>query len=196
LAPSSNLQRPSAVSKDGTILFWEGRGSTAVDIMTLSLEKDRRVQPLLETPFSERNGEISPDGRWLAYESNESGPSQIFVRPFPDVNRQKWLVSTGGGTQPIWARNGKELFYLAPTGALMSVPVERGATWSAGTPTTVIDRPYLRLTSVQVARTYDVSLDGKQFLMIKPVDGPEAPTSIVVVQNWFEELKRLVPARR
>ena len=84
-------------------------GSTQADVMMLTLDKDRRVQPLVQTPSAERNGEISPDGRWLAYQSNDSGQVQIYVRPFPDVNNGQWQVSTDGGTQPLWARNGQEL---------------------------------------------------------------------------------------
>ena len=126
-------------------------------------------------PLVERNGEISPDGRWLAYESNDSGQFQIFVRPFPDVNKGKWQVSTAGGTQPLWARNGQELFYLAPSGALMSVPVERGTTWTAGTPTRLIDAQYYVGVGTNVARTYDVSPDGKRFLMIKEGAAPTKP---------------------
>ena len=97
---------------------------------------------MIQTPFVERNGEISPDGRWLAYESNASGRFQIYVRPFPDVDGGQWQVSTDGGTQPLWARNGEELFYIAPDRTLNSVRVERSATWSAGTPGTVLDRQY------------------------------------------------------
>ena len=115
----------------------------------LALDKDRAIQPLVRTPFLERNGEVSPDGRWLSYESNDSGEFEIFVRPFPDVNAGKWPVSTGGGTQPLWARNGQELFYVAPDGALMSVPVGRGALWTAGTPTRLIDGQYYRGAGIQ-----------------------------------------------
>jgi serine/threonine-protein kinase len=164
----------------------------------LTLDKDRRIQPLVQTPAAEMNAEISPDGRWLAYQSNDSGQFQIFVRPFPNVNTGHWQVSTGGGAQPVWARNGKELFYLEPNGALMSVRVEQGTAWSASTPTKLMTGPYYHGTgSVNTPPTYDVSLDGKRFLMIKPGGGPDlaAPPSIVVVQNWFEELKRLVPTK-
>jgi Tol biopolymer transport system component len=135
--------------------------------MMLTLEKDHRVQPLIQTPASERNAEISPDGRWLAYESNDSGQFQIFVRPFPNVNTGLWQVSTGGGTQPLWAKKGHELFYLASDGALMSVRVE-----------TMMCRSMARV--------------------FKDGGGPNqssAPPSIVVVQNWTEELKRLVPTQ-
>ena len=106
--------------------------------MMLTLDKDHRAQPLVQTPFFEDNGEISPDGRWLAYQSNDSGQHQISVRPFPDVNSGHWQVSTGGGIQPLWARNGEELFYRGPNGALMGVRVEPGTTWRAGAPTTVL----------------------------------------------------------
>jgi serine/threonine-protein kinase len=197
LTPDLNVGFPSAVSPDGTrVVFSVGGG--LVDVMMLTLDKDRRVQPLVQTSSAERNGEISPDGRWLTYESNNSGQFQIYVQPFPDVDKGRWQVSTGGGQQPLWARNGQELFYLAPNGALMSVPVERGATWTAGTPTRLIDAQHYVGVGTNGARTYDVAPDGRRFLMIKQAGGPDqtlTPTSIVVVQNWFEELRRLVPGR-
>ena len=134
--------------------------------------------------------EVSTDGRWLAYQSDESGQSEVYVRPFPEVDGGRWQVSTGGGTEPLWARSGKELFYIGSSDAMMSVAVEGGATFRAGNPTRLFEWPYFR----GVDRTYDVSPDGRRFLMIKPV-GPEQTTasSIIVVQHWTEELKRLVP---
>jgi serine/threonine-protein kinase len=194
LTPILNVQAPSAVTKDGTLLFSQARPTTSVDIMTLKLEdKDRRREPLLETLATERNADVSPNGRWMAYESNDAGPVEVFVRPFPYVSKQKWRVSSdGGGTQPLWSRDGKELFYLGPGGALMSVTMQPD-NWSPGTPTKVIDEPYLHLPFLITVRSYDISLDGKRFLRIKPGSGPEAPTSVMVVQNWFEELKQLVP---
>jgi hypothetical protein len=107
-------------------------------------------------------------------------------------------VSTGGGTQPLWARNGLEVFYLAADGALMSVPITRAREWTAGAPARVLDGRYYRGVSANTGRTYDASVDGKRFLAIKPagLDQAERPVSIVVVQNWLEELKRLVPAKR
>lgn len=186
---------PSSVSPDGTrIVTWSVSDSAAVDVMMLTLP-DRRLQPLIQTPFVERNGEISPDGHWLAYESNASGRLQIYVRPFPDVNAGQWQVSSDGGTQPLWARNGEELFYVAPDRTLSSVRVEHGATWASGTPKTLFERRYF-LGSEASGRMYDVSADGR-FLMIKDTaaDQTAAPAAIVVVQNWHEELKRLVPTR-
>ena len=105
----------------------------------------------------EQNGAISPDGQWLAYESNDLGPQThiaVFVRPFPEVTKEKYLVSTDGGTQPLWARNGRELFYLAPNGALMSVRVEPGARWTTGTPARLIDGRYLRGAGNSYPQTY------------------------------------------
>jgi serine/threonine-protein kinase len=197
LTESSNYQRPSAVLPDGKrVLFWEAPRKTATDVMMLTLEKDRRVQPLIQGPLVDRNAEVSPDGHWLAYESNDSGQPQVFVRPFPDVDREKIQVSTAGGMQPLWARNGLELFYIAPGDVLMSVPVKLGTTWTAGTPTRLIQAPYFRGGGGNDSRMYDVSADGKQFLMIKPEVSPNQPAArIVVVQHWLEELKRLVPTK-
>ena len=96
------------------------------DISRLALGKDHRIEPLVHTPFSEQNGEVSPDGRWLAYQSNDSGRAEIWVRPFADVNGGRWQVSSGGGSQPLWSPDGRELFYRDLTGAVMRVAIERG----------------------------------------------------------------------
>ena len=197
LTDSRNFQRASAVLADGrSVLFSSGASATTADVMMLTLDKDHPVQPLVDAPLVDRNGVISPDGRWLTYESNDSGRLEIFVRPFPDVNEGRTQVSTAGGTEPRWARNGQELFYLAPDGALMSVPVERGPTWRSGAPIKLFDGPYARRNELTNVQTYDVAPDGKRFLMIKEATGSDqTPPTIEVVQNWFEELKRLVPTR-
>ena len=169
------------------------------DLLKLALDGTRRVTPLLQTKFSEFNGIVSPDGRWLAYESNSSGSSEVYVRPFPNVAGGQWQVSTAGGRSALWARNGKELFYVGPGGALFRVPVEAGgATWNAGTPTQLLEgRYWVMATSGSSGRMFDVSADGQRFLMIKAL-GSEAgaASSIIVVQHWDEELKRLVPTKR
>ena len=158
----------------------------------------RRLDTAPADASSELNAEISPDGRWLAYQSNESGRPEVHVRPFPDVNSGHWQISTDGGIRPLWARNGRELFYSTPTGALMRVAVQGGPSFTADRPTRLFEGLYFDYaqTGGSPGRTYDVSPDGKRFLMIK--EGREAngtPPSIVVVQNWTEELKRLVPTR-
>jgi serine/threonine-protein kinase len=198
LTTSTNPQLATGITPDGTAaLFFELTPTMGFDLLQVALDETRRVTPLLQTKFDERNGIVSPDGRWLAYESTSSGPPEIYVRPFPNVGGGEWLVSSAGGRQPLWARSGKELFYVGPDGALLRVPVEaNGTTWHAGTPTKLIEGRYVTGSGTLV-RTYDVSADGQRFLMIK-APGPEAgaaPPTLVVVQHWDEELKRLVPTK-
>ena len=165
-----------------------------VDLLQLALDGTRRVTPLLQTKFDELNGIVSPDGRWLAYESNSSGRSEIYVRPFPNVGGSQEQVSTAGGTKPLWARSGKELFYVGADGTLLRVPVEAsGATWNAGTATKLLEGRYYTRSGYWPHG--DVSPDGQRFLMIKApgTDASAAPPALIVVQHWDEELKRLVP---
>jgi serine/threonine-protein kinase len=133
----------------------------------------------------------------LAYESDQSGQLEVYVRPFPGVGDGQWQVSTGGGSRPLWARDGRELFYVGPDGALMGVPVDARATmWRAGTPLRIVEGRYFTGSGALLSRSYDISPDGRRFVMIKPGggDGAIAPAQIVIVKNWFEELKRLVPS--
>jgi Tol biopolymer transport system component len=193
LTESPNTQYPSAVSPDGRLLiFTEEAPKTDDDVMAIELDGTGTVRPLVQSPFIERNGIISPDGRWLAYESNESGRFEISVRPFPNVNGGVWQVSTTGGTRPIWARSGQELIYASPTSALMRVGVAQGPSWVATAPTVVVKEGYFTIPGWW-GRSYDIAPDGQRFLMIKEsgVDGNAAAPSIIVVQHWIEELKRL-----
>jgi eukaryotic-like serine/threonine-protein kinase len=197
LTESPNTQYPTAVSPDGRkLVFAEETPRTDTDVMMIELEEARRVTPLVQSPFTERNGIISPDGRWLAYEANDSGRFEVYVRPFPDVNSGHWQVSTDGGTRPIWTRSGQDLIYVSPTGALMGVGVSRGPSWAVTTPTLLVKEGYVTIP-IWWGRSYDVSPDGQRFLMIKEggTEGTAAPASIIVVQNWVEELKRLVPTK-
>jgi serine/threonine-protein kinase len=188
----------SSVSADGTrVIFSDAGASSTFDVMSMRLDGTRRVEPLVATRAAERNGELSPDGRWLAYQSDESGQLEIYVRPFPAVDSARWKISTGGGTRPLWAHTGQELFYLTLNGALMRVGVERGATWRASVPTKLFERQSPS-TTLYGGRTYDISRDDQQFLMVVSATGPDpttGPRGMVVVQHWEEELKRLVPAK-
>jgi serine/threonine-protein kinase len=200
LTTSSNAQDPTGITPDGTaVVFDEQTGTMGRDLLQLALDGTRRVTPLLQTKFDERNGIVSPNGRWLAYESNSSGSFEIYVRPFPNVGGGLGLVSTAGGTRPLWSRNGKELFYVGTDGALLRVPVEaNGATWHAGAPTKLLEGRYYTSGGGRTGgRMYDVSLDGQRFLMIKApgADASAASPALIVVQHWDEELKRLVPTR-
>lgn len=188
-----NVSQPTGISPDGMQLVFNESGTGGIDLMVLSLTRERRVRPLVQTRFSERNGVVSPDGRWLAYESDSSGRFEIYARPFPDAERGQWQVSTAGGTRPMWGP-GQELFYVGLEGSLMRVPVEAaGAVWKAGTPAKLLEPRYFG-TGSHPGRTYDISPDGQRFLMIKQCSSEQAvPSQIVVVQHWFEELKRVVP---
>jgi hypothetical protein len=196
LTHGSLTRNPSSFSPDGRhLVFTETELAMGTNIMTMRLDGNRRVEPLVRTPSNERNAEISPDGRWIAYQSDESGQYEIYVRPFPAVDSGRWQISTTGGTRPLWAHSGKELFYLLTDGSLMRVTVEPRTTWTASAPTRLLDTapPFFASWS---SRTYDISLDDQRFLMpdsMTSSDSDARPARFIVVQNWFEELKRLVP---
>ena len=184
-------------SADGTRLLVSATfPATGADIFLMALDGGRRIEPLIQTDFVEMNGVFSADGRWFAYQSPSSGRPEIYVRPTPGFDAGQWQVSTAGGIEPIWARDGRELFYRAPDGSVMGVPLGGGTTWSAGSPTRILGGPYASANLGEAPfRTYDVSRDGRRFLMIKrgAAEAPEAMARFIVVHNWFEELKQRVP---
>ena len=128
----------------------------------MMLDEDRAVAPLLASPFNESNPAVSPDGAWIAYRSDESGRNEVYVDRFPDLG-DRVQVSTGG-TSPLWSPDGTELYYRAGP-AMIAVPVETGASFTAGRPETLFEGPYLD----DLARNYDLAPDGR-FLMIRPAD--------------------------
>lgn len=132
--------------------------------------------------------------RWLAYYSTESGQAQVSVRPFPDVQGGRWQISTAGGSRPAWATSGKELFFLDANNAVMAVRVQTTPSFKADNPSKLFDGPWY---AGQSGRTYDVSRDGRRFLMIKPsaVGQGSGSPDINVVLNWTEELKARVAAK-
>jgi eukaryotic-like serine/threonine-protein kinase len=191
---SNNYPRVStSCSLDGRFLiYYENDPKTKRDIWVLPLSGDRKPFPFLQTESSEAAGQLSPDGRWMAYTSDQSGPLEIYVRSFPSGEGQK-LVSTTGGTGPYWRRDGKELFYYAPDGKLMAVEVKSGprdgrqeASFEAGSPRVLFE---FRSGSVQPFRSYAVTADGQRFLLNTIVDeSGGAPLTVVV--NWTAGLKR------
>jgi eukaryotic-like serine/threonine-protein kinase len=204
LTANASAQFPLSISPDGTQLVVRQQTLdpvVAFDLFLLHLNssipsRDMAGQPaiarLMRTTSPKDNGIISPNGRWLAYESNESTQYQIYVRPFPEVERGRWQVSNAGGRSPVWAANGRELFYLDSDGFLTRVPVETSGTFEHGKPARVLSTRYYTVN----IRTYDVSRDGQKFLMIKNVADQQKLSSqeIIVVKNWFEDLKRRAPA--
>ena len=161
------------------------------DIWVLPMEGERKPRPFLQTPFQEGAAVFSPDSRWLAYVSNESGQHEIYVQPYPGLGG-KWQISTEGGTESVWARTGRELFYRNGD-KMMAVDVTTEPTFTAGNPRVLFEGQYH--TEIPIANAnYDITPDGQRFLMIK-ARGPEseAPTQINVLLNWFEELKQRMP---
>jgi Tol biopolymer transport system component len=197
LTTSDHGQFASGITPDRAVVFNEAMPNR--QLLMVALDGTRQVTRLLETKYNERGGVVSPNGQWLARDSDRSTVFQIYVTPFPNVNDGgEWEVSTAGGTQPLWAPSGKELFYVGPDGALIEVPVETsGATFKHSTPIKLFEARYYTGSGGGSGRTYDVSSDGQRFLMIKAprTDAGAAPPALIVVQHWDEELKRLVPTK-
>ena len=190
LTASDKYRVPGSWSPDGrTLAFTEVDPATGFHIWVLNLEGDRRTRPFLQTASSEGGPAFSPDGRWLAYQSDESGRWEIYVRPFPGPGG-KSQISTEGGTEPVWARNGRELFYRNGD-KMMATAIETKPVFAAAKPELLFEGHYASPTSLA---NYDVSPDGQRFLMIKASEQESAPTQLNVVLNWSDELRRLAPA--
>jgi Tol biopolymer transport system component len=185
---------PHSISPDGKqLVYRDTTDKTGRDLFVLPLGPAGVAKPLIQTEFQEENAEISPDGRWIAYESNESGERNIFVRPFPAVDSGKSQVSSGGGWGPMWSRNSRELFYRSANEFLVADvaagPV--GAAFAFNKPRALFPFGYLFAGT----RTYDISPDGRKFLMVKPSVKQVAPTTITVVTNWFDEVRTRVAGK-
>jgi len=195
LTTSASPQFPEAFSPDGMRLVFR-EGSPQWDLYVLSMEGEPTSKPLLQTPFNETASAISPDGRWIAYTSDESGLFQVYVRPFPNVDDGKWQISTDGGQEPLlWGPESRELFYGHPSGdRIMVVAVEADPAFSAENPRVLLTVDYVdRATTFP---SFDISPDGERFLVVKEIGRIEevsGPTELIVVENWFEELRRLAP---
>ncbi len=156
-------------------------------------EGERKPQPFLQGPFDESAGVFSPDGRWLAYESNESETFEIYVRSFPDPEG-KWQISTEGGREPVWARSGQQLFYRNDNNQTMAVEIVTQPTLTSRRPQLLLEEQYQDLPIPSAA--YDVAADGR-FIVTEDagLSDESARTQIQLILNWFEELERLVPGR-
>ncbi|MEE8094178.1 MAG: hypothetical protein V3T47_08070, partial [Gammaproteobacteria bacterium] len=195
--PGGGATNPHFFSPSGDALVFRAQAApeTGNDIGMIAIGSDSEPVWLLREPYQERNPEISPDGRWMAYQSDESGRWQIYVRPFPNVDDDQVTVSNAGGLRPLWSRDGRELFYLepGPPERLIAVSIEAaGTAFSVNARTPILDWPYLGAGGPG-GRTYDVSPDGQKFLALKEGSVEGTTQQIIVVQNWFEELRRLAP---
>jgi serine/threonine protein kinase len=152
---------------------------------------DRKPFPFLHSEFNERQGQFSPDGKWIAYSSDESTKFEVYVQPFPATGA-KFQVSTSGGTQPAWRRDGKELFYLTTDGKLMAVDVKLGSTFEQGIPKLLFQARIPTAFPGAFRNFYVASADGRRFLFYSPIgeSGTSQITPITVVLNWTAGLKR------
>ena len=168
---SGTANFPVDWSGDGRFLLFESRGSAVnTKLWVLPLSGDRKAFPLLQTPFNESLGAFSPDGRWIAYVSDESGRPEVYVQTFP-ISTSKWRVSTSGGTQPRWRSDGKEIFYVASNSKLMAVPVSAGSSFEAGIPTALFD--VVAIPGVSLRRQYCVASGGERFLVARGMESQE-----------------------
>jgi serine/threonine protein kinase len=174
---------PSAWSRDGKYILYT-RGT---DLWFL-IFPELKSQLFLKAPSAMKNGQFSPDGKWVAYASNESGKWEIYVTSFPDAHG-KWQVSNGGGDEPRWRGDGSELFYLAADGKIMAVPVKEGANFNSGAPVALFQANQRALVATSEHVAYDVTRDGQRFLINTRVkNGEIQPMSVVL--NWDAESKK------
>jgi len=195
LTKSAQSQFANSTSPDGKhVVFREiSKSGGDSDLMVLGLDGDRTTRPLVATPAGELNGEIATDGRWIAYESTESGRIEVYVRPWPSVADGRWQISANGGRAPLWSHDGRELFYLAADNQLMVVRVEAKGTFVPGEARKLFDTS--KFVTNSGGRPYDVSRDGKRFIMPSNAVPRGDLNRIAVVENWFEELKARVPIK-
>ncbi len=192
LVHSDGIKQPMDWSRDGRFLLFGQRGKAkGFDLWVLPMEGERKPAPYLVTAFNEGQAKFSPDGHWIVYTSNESGAKQVYVQPFPVSTGGKWPVSNGGGSQPRWSRDGKELFYFAPDNTLMAVDVSTsGGTFQPGVPKPLFRAAVLGGTGggPTQAWRWDISPDGKRFLINTSLEEATA-SPVTVVVNWQSALK-------
>jgi Tol biopolymer transport system component len=192
LTASPNRQIPHSWGSDGSLVFTEASPDTLTDIWQISIDGDRTPEPVLQAPYDEDRPAVSPDGRLIAYQSNESGAWQIWVRPFPDVESGRWQVGTGGES-PEWSPDGRTLYYRGDD-AMMAVQIDTTEGFSAAPAFALFEDRYVRETQAtnRLGQAYAVAPDGR-FLMMKNMPQSGTAAQLIVVRNWFEELNRLVP---
>jgi eukaryotic-like serine/threonine-protein kinase len=190
LIRTNTLAVPKSWSPDGRYLIYaQIKPGTGADLLALPLEPNSQPLALAQTPANEDQGQFSPDGRWVAYTSNESGLSEIYVIPFPPApNAGRWVVSRGGGVQPRWRRDGKELFYISPDWKMMAVDVTTRPVFHSDEPHPLFDS-HMVDTGIRTGPiSWDIAPDGKRFLIIS--DNAQGPSSLNLLQNWRPDLAK------
>ena len=169
------------LSPDGRWVLLQSAGN----VYAMRIDGDTTLVLLATTPAAEVRPALSPDGRYFAYQSDETGRSEIYVRPFPGADAAKWVVSTEGGLFPRWSRSGRELFFVNDAGALVAVPVTLSPTFAAGIPSTLFN-----LLELETATAFESSRDGSRFLVARRSGlGGGTPSELVLVQHFSTELR-------
>lgn len=193
ITESANHQWPHSWSADGEeLIYMERHPDTGFDIWAMPLHDADAAHPILNTIASENNPDMSKDGRWIAYQSNESGQNEIYIRPYPELSG-KWQVSKSGGNQACWSPDGTALYFRHGV-QLLKATIKTEPSLSIGTPEVVFESDSVILGSE--GRNYDISADGTRFLMpilVENQAGSALDRELIIVENWFEELKRLAP---
>jgi serine/threonine-protein kinase len=193
LTKSQFLTEPTSFSPGGKILaFSEQNTVTRRDIWVLPLDGDRKPMPIIKTPADESVPRFSPDGHWIAYVSDESGRAEVYVQPYP-TSGQKWQISTSGGREPVWAPNGAELFYREGSTKMMVSEIKTTPSFSAAKARLLFEGDYEG--AIASRPNFDISSDGRRFLMLKPVDQEKSTTEVKVMPNWLDEVRRRVATK-
>jgi serine/threonine-protein kinase len=188
------VTEPASWSRDGKLLaFSEQNTVSKRDIFVLQMD-GRKLVPVIQTPADESVARFSPDAHWLAYVSDESGRAEVWVQPYP-TNGQKWKISTAGGREPVWSPTASVLYYREGT-KMMVVDFKTTPSFSAAQPRLLFDGKDAKYETALASRpNFDITSDGKRFLMLQAVDNGQSSTQMKVVSNWVDELKRRVPAK-
>jgi len=163
------------------VLYTETSQKTGLDIWAVPVSGDRKPFAVVQTSFAERRGRLSPDGHWIAYESNESGRPEVYVQSFPPPSGNRWIISKDGGQSPRWRRDGKELFFYATGGGIMSVDVKAQRAPNEFE----VDDPHLVRNVLAFGAAFDVSSDGQRFLVNgRATQGDSSRSTLTVILNW------------
>ncbi len=189
---------PSSWAPATDMIAFLRRTSGANGIWVLPIKGDRKPHLFIESRFALWFPQLSPDGHWMAYVTNESGSAEVYVQPYPGPG-EKTRVSTSGGTSPIWAGNGRELLYRSYTPdrqQFFSTTIRSVSPFRVDTPRLLFEAKAGEYDSTTPERSWDISPDGKRFLLLRPAESTDKPVAAMhVVLNWAEELKRLVPPK-